>query len=89
MDTASSAYGFSGGMPANPSSVMPETSVGIGLDNPVTDKMPFHWGNPLFWLLVLVLLFTGWLYGGFNLGGGAGVKRIGSARGSIKVRGGK
>ena len=87
--TAYEAYGFSGGQPSNPS-VVPETSVGSGLDMPNTGvKLPLHWGNPLFWLLVGVLIFTGWLYGGFNLGGSAGIRKIGSAGGSFKVRGGR
>ncbi len=89
-NTAFHAYGFAGGTPNDPS-VKGETSVGVALDNPsgAMPSLPLHWDNPLFWVLILVLLFTGWLYGGFNIGAGGGIKKIGSAGGSLKIRGGK
>ena len=90
-NTALSAYGFAGGVPSDPS-VKGETSVGTALDIPsgaALPKLPLHWDNPLFWVLILVLIFTGWVYGGFNLGGGAGIKKIGSAGGNLRIRGGR
>lgn len=89
-NTAYSAYGFAGGTPNDPS-VMGETSVGSALDIPsgAGPALPLHWGNPLFWLLVAVLIFSGWLYGGFNIGGSGGIKKIGSAGGNLKIRGGR
>ncbi len=80
--TAQGAYGFNSWTPAMPGgvSIIPETQVGIeGAPGAVQEKLPLHWGNPLFWLLVLVLVFTGWMY----LGASFGVKKIGSA--NLKV----
>ena len=79
-DTAASAYGFNGWVPSVPggTAVMAETQVGSSGDIPsgAMGKLPLHWNNPLFWLLALVLVWTGYLYGGFDIG----VKKIGSTR---------
>ena len=86
-NTAASAYGFASGPPTD-TSVKPETSVGTGLDSAAgaLPPLPLHWGNPLFWLLILVLVFSGWLFGAFNIGGSAGIKKIGRAGGSAKFK---
>ncbi len=90
-NTAFGAYGFLGGAPVD-ASVKGETSVGVSLDTPsggAVPGLPLHWGNPLFWLLIAVLIFSGWIFGGFSFGAKGGVKRIGSAGGNLKVRGGR
>lgn len=77
--TAQGAYGFNSWTPAAPGGVatIPETQTGnSGPPGAVLKGLPLHWGNPLFWLLALVLVFTGWLY----LGADFGIKRVGEAR---------
>lgn len=72
------AYGYRAGPPSTPggAAIVAETQIGQGheLSAAVMGKMPFGVDNPLFWLLVLFLVFTGWIY----LGGSFGIKRIGS-----------
>lgn len=81
--TAGGAYGFSGWTPAQPGgmAVMPETQVGVTGDvpGPALPKLPFNWHNPLFWVLVLALVWSGYVYGGFNVG----LKKLGG--GSFKL----
>lgn len=81
--TAGGAYGFASYTPAVPGgmAVMAETAVGQTGDIPgaVLPKLPFSWHNPLFWLLILALAWSGYVYGAFDVG----FKKIGS--GSIKV----
>jgi len=78
--TASGAYGFNNWTPAVPGgmAVMPETSVGVSGDvpGPALPKLPFSWNNPLFWVLVLALAWSGYVYGAFDIG----VKKIGSGK---------
>jgi len=80
-NTASGAYGFGSWSPSVPGgvAVMPETQIGSVADIPgqVLGKLgPHPMQNPLFWLLVLALIWTGYVYGGFNFG----LKKIGSTR---------
>jgi hypothetical protein len=81
--TAFGAYGFNSWSPAVPGgvAVMPETSIGVSTDIPgaVLPKLSIGHHNPLFWLLLLVLVWTGYVYGAFDVG----FKKIGST--SIKV----
>lgn len=81
--TASGAYGFSGWTPATPGGVaiMAETAVGQSGDIPgaALPNLPFNWHNPLFWLLVLALAWSGYVYGAFDVG----FRKV--ASGSIKI----
>lgn len=79
---AYTAYGYSGLMPSR-ADVAPETQTGTGIGIPAgaIPKLPLGWNNPLFWLLVLFLIFSGYLYGGFSIG----LKRIGSN--TVKIGG--
>lgn len=81
--TAGGAYGFNAWTPATPGgvAVMPETAVGVSGDvpGPSLPSLPFSWHNPLFWLLALALLWSGYVYGAFNIG----IKKIG--RSSLKL----
>ena len=83
--TARGAYGFSGWSPTHPggTAMIAETQIGSSGDIPamVSGSLPLNWHNPLFWLLALFLLFTGWIYAGAELG----VRRIGD----VKVRAGR
>ena len=79
MSTAQGAYGFNSWSPATPGGVaiMSETQQGISnLPSGVLGKLPIGHQNPLMWLLVLLLIWTGYLYGGFDLG----IKKIGSSK---------
>jgi len=82
--TAGAAYGFvHGTTPVG--SVMAETNIGgkgdVGIPDFGGRQLSLGAGNPLFWLLILVLLFTGWIFGAFDFG----IKRIGS----VSVKAGK
>lgn len=81
--TAFGAYGFNSWTPATPGglAVMPETSVGVSgnVPGPSLPKLPIGWHNPLFWLLVLVLVWSGYIYGAFDIG----VKKL--VKTSLKV----
>jgi len=81
--TASGAYGFNAWTPAVPGgmAVMPETQIGVSADVPgnALPSLPFSWHNPLFWLLLFALTWTGYVYGAFDVG----VKKIG--RTSIRL----
>jgi hypothetical protein len=76
--TAAGSYGFNAWTPAAPGGVaiMPETNVGVSGNIPgaALPKLPLTWHNPLFWVLAFALIFTGYLYGGFDIG----LKKIGS-----------
>lgn len=74
--SAAGAYGFIHGATPVPG-VMAETSVGADFSAPFeTNTRGFGLDNPLFWLLILALIFTGWIFGAFDFG----VKRVGNVR---------
>ena len=81
--TAGGAYGFNAFSPSIPGgmAIMPETSIGMSGDVPgsVLPKLPLGHQNPLFWLLVLALVWSGYVYGAFDIG----FKKLGSS--SFKV----
>lgn len=79
--TAQGIYGFVHGLiPVG--SVQAETQVGAdGVDLAGSSSLSLGTQNPLFWLLILFLIFTGWIFGGFDFG----VKRIGN----VKVKAGR
>lgn len=81
--TAAAAYGFGSWQPsvAGGHAVMAETQVGSTGDIPSASlpDFPLFGGNPLFWLLLLFLIWTGYVYGAFDVG----IKKIGSA--GVKV----
>lgn len=83
-NTAAGAYGFTSYTPAQPGglAIMPETQVGVTGNVPgaVLGKLGAHPAqNPLFWLLLIALAFTGYIYGGFDFG----VKKV--TKGSFRV----
>jgi hypothetical protein len=77
--TASNVYGFSaythtypGGM-----STQPVTEVGSGdVPSGVLPSLGFGPKNPLFWVLLLFLIITGYLTFGFDIG----LKKLGSLK---------
>jgi hypothetical protein len=73
---ASTAYGFSAWTPAYPggAAVLPATDIGEHIPSGVLPKMGFGFQNPLFWVLILFLIITGYLTIGFDVG----LKKIGS-----------
>lgn len=83
--TASGAYGFNAWTPAHPGgvAVMPETQVGVSGDipGPALPSLPLSWHNPLFWVLFLALILSGYLYGGFDIG----LKKVGN----LSLKGGR
>lgn len=89
--TAFGAYGFGGAIQVG-TNISAETetgNAGVTPGNLPNAPLPLHWGNPLFWLLIAVLLFTGWVFGGFNVGGNLGVRKVARVGGSARVRGGR
>ena len=77
--TAAGAYGYvHGGHPVG--EIMAETNVGADAALGI-DSLPLGLGtqNPLFWLLILFLIFTGWIFGAFDFG----AKNVGSV--AVKV----
>ncbi len=69
--TATGAYGFQHGtIPVG--SIMSETNIGndIKLGIP-SGTLGLGTSNPLFWLLILALVFTGWIFGAFDFAIGA------------------
>lgn len=80
-NTAVGAYGFGSYTPATPGGLAiapPVTSfggpTGDNVPGVALPNLPIHWDNPLFWLLILVLIWTGYIFGSFNVG----VKKIAS-----------
>lgn len=75
--TATDAYGFKSYSPAYPGGlvVAPQTDQGggDGIPSVALPSLPFGWQNPMFWLLALLLVITGYVSGGFDIG----VKKLG------------
>lgn len=63
------------------SAVDTQPNTGMSTNANAGDHLSLHWNNPLFWLLVLVLIFVGYVGFLFDFS----VKRIGS----INLKGGK
>jgi len=78
--TAAGAYGYSNWTPAFPGgmAIMPETQVGVSGDVPgaVLPKIGLSMDNPLLWVLILAMILTGYLYGGFDVG----IKGVGNLK---------
>jgi hypothetical protein len=77
--TAFGAYGFNSHTSAYPGggATLPMTDVGAGnIPSGVLPKLGFGPSNPLFWVLILFLIITGYLTFGFDLG----FKKIGSLK---------
>jgi len=79
--SVSQAYGFNSWTPATPGgvAVMPETQIGTTGQIPgtVLTKLTANPSkNPLFWLLVAALVWTGYVYGGIDFG----VKNLGRTK---------
>lgn len=84
-NTALGAYGFSsysgvpaGGMSLGVTGTMPETALGVSGNVPGASlpSLPINWHNPLFWLLILALVWSGYVYGAFDIG----FKNLGSSK---------
>lgn len=80
--TAAGAYGFISYTPAYPGGLAVANATAI-MDQgmPAEVSLPLGLGpqNPLFWILILVLIFTGYITAGFNVG----IKRLVSLGGKI------
>lgn len=78
--TAAGAYGFGSYSPESTPTAFAQTSsgsAGEGVSQIASSLGNIgHTSNPLFWLLLLALIFTGYAFGVFEVG----VKRVGSAR---------
>lgn len=77
--TAVSAYGFQAYTPAYPggASVLPSTESGDGnIPSGVLPRMSFGHQNPLFWVLIILLVVTGYLTFGFDIG----LKKVGALK---------
>jgi hypothetical protein len=71
MDTATDAYGFTSYTPAYPGGLAVASATDIGMQGvPGEVLAPLGLGhkNPLFWILVLALIVTGYLTLGFDVG---------------------
>lgn len=87
-NTAAGAYGFGAYSPATPGglAIAPPVTQ-LGGDHPMEtppgivlpDMFGGHIDHPLFWFLILVLVFTGYVFGSFDVG----IKRV--VRAGVKV----
>lgn len=71
MDTASEAYGFISYTPAYPGGLAVANATDLGPGGmPSEISLPLGFGpnNPLFWILILFLIFTGYITAGFDVG---------------------
>lgn len=70
-ETAAGAYGFISYTPAYPGGLAVANATDMGAQGmPSEISLPLGFGpqNPLFWILILVLIFTGYVTAGFNVG---------------------
>jgi hypothetical protein len=70
-DTASSVYGFQSYSPAYPGGLAVAQATDVmqqGLPSEVLPSFGLGHRNPLFWILILALIVTGYLTLGFNVG---------------------
>ena len=80
--TAAESYGFQSYTPAFPGGLAVASATDIGqqgIPHEIETKLGFGTSNPLFWVLLLVLIITGYLTLGFNVG----IKRV--LKGGIKL----
>ena len=71
MDTAAEAYGFTSYTPAYPGGLAVAAATDIqmqGMPHEVSLPLGFGPQNPLFWILILFLIITGYATAGFNVG---------------------
>lgn len=77
--TASGAYGFASYAPESQPTSFAQTTSGAAQEGVTQISSTLgqlgHTSNPLFWLLLLALIWTGYVFGEFEVG----MKRIGKA----------
>jgi hypothetical protein len=69
--TAYDAYGFISYTPAYPGGLAVANATDLqqqGMPHEVAPKLGFGHENPLFWVLIIVLIITGYISLGFNVG---------------------
>jgi len=69
--TAQGAYGYSGsGLNANGGTAMVQEQPGVAnaTAGSLMPDLSIGWNNPLFWLLALFLVWSGYVFFGFNFG---------------------
>jgi len=80
--TATDAYGFISYTPAYPGGLAVANATDIqqqGIPHEIHTPLGFGTSNPLFWVLILVLVITGYATVGFNFG----LKKV--FKGGLKV----
>lgn len=80
--TATDAYGFISYTPAYPGGLAVAAATDLqqqGIPHEIQQKLGFGHSNPLFWVLILVLIITGYASLGFNVG----IKKL--FKGGVKV----
>lgn len=69
--TATDAYGFISYTPAYPGGLAVASATDLqmqGIPHEIQQKLGFGHSNPLFWVLILILIITGYATLGFNVG---------------------
>jgi hypothetical protein len=67
--SAQGAYGYSGNSLLSPGgTAMTPEQPGVANQTSPFGKLPITWNNPLFWLLLLFLVWSGYIFFGFNFG---------------------
>lgn len=76
--TAVGAYGFQAYSPSAPGgiAVAGVTSIAEDIPSGVLPKLSYGPSNPLFWVLLIILIITGYLTFGFDIG----LKKLGSLK---------
>lgn len=81
--TAAVSYGFTSYTPAYPGGLAVANATDVGnmksLPHEISMPMGFGPSNPLFWILILFLIITGYATAGFNVG----LKRVFKASGKV------